>query len=42
MDIELQKVSYYYAKGTPFEKGALFDVDIMIQTGKYHAIIGHT
>ncbi|GEK34104.1 energy-coupling factor ABC transporter ATP-binding protein [Kurthia sibirica] len=42
MDIELQKVSYSYAKGTPFEKAALFGVDLMIESGKYHAIIGHT
>lgn len=42
MDIELQKVSYSYSKGTPFEKRALFDVDIAIKSGSYHAIIGHT
>lgn len=42
MDIELQKVGYSYAKNTPFEKAALFDVDLTVQSGKYHAIIGHT
>lgn len=42
MDIKLQKVSYAYAKGTPFEKHALFEVDIEIQSGTYKAIIGHT
>ena len=42
MDIKLQQVSYAYAKGTPFEKRALYDVDLMIQSGTYQAIIGHT
>ena len=42
MDIKLQQVSYAYAKGTPFEKYALFDVDLAIASGTYQAIIGHT
>ena len=42
MDIKLQQVSYAYAKGTPFEKRALYDVDLMINSGTYQAIIGHT
>ncbi|MFX3674628.1 MAG: energy-coupling factor ABC transporter ATP-binding protein [Paenisporosarcina sp.] len=42
MDIQLQQVGYAYAKGTPFEKRALYDVDLHISTGSYHAIIGHT
>jgi len=42
MDIQLQQIGYAYAKGTPFEKRALFDVDLHISTGSYHAIIGHT
>ena len=42
MDIKLQQVSYAYSKGTPFEKHALFDVNLDIQTGVYQAIIGHT
>lgn len=42
MDIKLQQVSYAYAKGTPFEKYALFDVDLAITSGTYQAIIGHT
>lgn len=42
MDIELQKVGYSYAKDTPFEKRALYEVDIAIKSGTYHAIIGHT
>lgn len=42
MDIELQQVSFAYAKGTPFEKKALFDVNLNIPTRTYQAIIGHT
>ncbi len=42
MDITLQQVSYAYAKDTPFEKRALFDVNMNIPSGAYQAIIGHT
>jgi energy-coupling factor transport system ATP-binding protein len=42
MDIILQQVSYAYAKNTPFEKRALFNVDLHIPSGSYQAIIGHT
>ena len=42
MDIKLQQVSYAYSIGTPFEKYALFDVDLTIPHGTYQAIIGHT
>jgi energy-coupling factor transport system ATP-binding protein len=42
MDIQLQKVSYAYSKGTPFEKRALYEVDLTIESGSYMAIIGHT
>lgn len=42
MDIKLQQVSYAYSIGTPFEKYALFDVDIEIPSNTYYAIIGHT
>lgn len=42
MDIKLQKVGYLYAKNSPFEKRALYDVNIDIESGRYHAIIGHT
>lgn len=42
MDIKLQQVSYAYAKGTPFEKYALSDVNVAITSGTYQAIIGHT
>ncbi len=42
MDIKLQQVSYAYSMGTPFEKYALFDVDLAIPSKTYQAIIGHT
>ncbi|QCR34165.1 energy-coupling factor ABC transporter ATP-binding protein [Lysinibacillus sp. SGAir0095] len=42
MDIKLQQVSYAYSMGTPFEKYALFGVDLTIPHGTYQAIIGHT
>lgn len=42
MDISLQQVSYAYAKDTPFEKWALFNVNMHISSGSYQAIIGHT
>ncbi|SOC39084.1 energy-coupling factor ABC transporter ATP-binding protein [Ureibacillus acetophenoni] len=42
MDIKLQQVSFAYSMGTPFEKRALFDVDLMIPSKTYQAIIGHT
>ncbi|MCP1146441.1 energy-coupling factor ABC transporter ATP-binding protein [Lysinibacillus endophyticus] len=42
MDIKLQQVSYAYSMGTPFEKYALFDVDLAIPSQTYQAIIGHT
>lgn len=42
MDIELQRVGFSYAAGTPFEKRALYEVDFKIDSGTYQAIIGHT
>ncbi|MFJ8237365.1 energy-coupling factor ABC transporter ATP-binding protein [Ureibacillus sp. NPDC094379] len=42
MDIKLQQISYAYSMGTPFEKFALFDVDLDIPSKTYQAIIGHT
>ncbi len=42
MDIKLQQVSFAYSIGTPFEKPALFDVDLEIPSGTYQAVIGHT
>lgn len=42
MDISLQQVGYSYAKGTPFEKRALYEANASIRSGSYTAIIGHT
>lgn len=42
MGINLQKVSYTYQKGTPFEGRALFDIDLEVKTGSFTAFIGHT
>lgn len=42
MDISLQQVGYSYAKGTPFEKKALYEVNATIKSGSYTAVIGHT
>ncbi|MFD1207120.1 MULTISPECIES: energy-coupling factor ABC transporter ATP-binding protein [Sporosarcina] len=42
MDIALQQVEYSYAKGTPFEKRALYEVNAVIPSNSYTAIIGHT
>lgn len=42
MDISLQQVGYLYGKDTPFEKRALHEVDALIQSGSYTAIVGHT
>lgn len=42
MDIQLQQVSFAYSKGTPFEKRALFNIDLNIPSHSYQAIVGHT
>jgi energy-coupling factor transport system ATP-binding protein len=42
MDISLQQVGYSYAKGTPFEKRAIYEVNASIKSGSYTAVIGHT
>lgn len=42
MGINLQKVSYTYQKGTPFEGRALFDIDLEVKTGSFTAFVGHT
>lgn len=42
MDISLQQVGYLYGKDTPFEKRALQGVDVVIESGSYSAIVGHT
>ena len=40
--IETQKLSHIYSVGTPFERGALVDVDFTAYRGEYLGIIGHT
>ena len=42
MDISLEKVEYRYSAGTPFEKLALEDLNLLLPSKKYTAIIGHT
>lgn len=40
--IRLQRVSYVYSQGTPFETTALDDVSLDIHRGRVTGIIGHT
>src|SRR3712207_6037908 len=42
MFIKIDKLSYIYMQGTPFEKRALDNVNIEIEKGEFTAIIGHT
>ena len=42
MSIELRNISYTYMKKTPFEKTALFDINLTINEGEFIAIAGHT
>ncbi|MDQ0177326.1 energy-coupling factor ABC transporter ATP-binding protein [Bacillus chungangensis] len=42
MDIALERVTYKYQAGTPFERLALEEVDLSISSGTFIAIIGHT
>lgn len=42
MSIIIENLSYVYMKGTPFEKVALKDVNLRIETGEFIGIIGHT
>lgn len=42
MDIQLQKVEYRYAAGTPFERLAIEDVSFIVPAGVFLAVIGHT
>jgi energy-coupling factor transport system ATP-binding protein len=42
MDITLQQVEYRYQMGTPFERRAIYDIDLDIPHGTYLAVIGHT
>ena len=40
--IQTEKLSHIYSAGTPFEHGALIDVDFTACRGEYLGIIGHT
>ena len=40
--IETKKLSHIYSAGTPFERGALVDVDFSAYEGEYLGIIGRT
>ena len=40
--IETKQLSNIYSAGTPFERGALLDVDFTAYKGEYLGIIGHT
>ena len=40
--LETRKLSHIYSAGTPFERGALVDVDFAAYPGEYLGIIGHT
>ena len=40
--LETKKLSHIYSAGTPFERGALVDVDFAAYSGEYLGIIGHT
>ena len=40
--LETKKLSHIYSAGTPFERGALLDVDFTAYQGEYLGIIGHT
>ncbi|NEU32493.1 energy-coupling factor ABC transporter ATP-binding protein [bacterium LRH843] len=42
MDITFEQVEYRYMQGTPFEKLALSNINVMIPSGSFTAIIGHT
>ena len=40
--IETKKLTHIYSAGTPFERGALLEVDFSAMEGEYLGIIGHT
>ena len=42
MSIKVESLSYFYMKGTPFEKKALDNINIDIADGEFIGIIGHT
>ncbi len=42
MDIAIEKLTYRYQEKSPFERLALKEVDLNIESGSFIAIIGHT
>ena len=40
--IQTEKLSHVYSVGTPFEQGALVDVDFAAYRGEYLGVIGRT
>lgn len=42
MDINFKNVSFIYGEKTPFEKLALYNIDLTIKSGEFVGIIGHT
>ena len=40
--IKLEKLTYTYSQGTPFEKTAVNNVDLEIEEGEFVGVIGHT
>ena len=42
MSIKLENVSYTYGLNTPFEKEALFEINLEIKKGEMWLIVGHT
>ena len=42
MSIEFKNITYTYMPGTPFERTALRDVNLVIREGSFTAIAGHT
>jgi energy-coupling factor transport system ATP-binding protein len=42
MRIVFKEVEHSYAKGTPFERRALHDMNLTLESEQYYAIIGHT
>ncbi len=42
MSIEICNLEHIYGKGTPYEKKALYDINIKIDDGEFVGVIGHT
>lgn len=40
--LKLENISYTYSRGTPFEKKAIYDINVSFAPGKITGLIGHT